>query len=57
MNENIEESRKNEQQLFEIFGIKIYFDDALILSILLFLYQEKIQDEFLFIALILLLVG
>ena len=57
MNENIEESRKNEQQLFEILGIKIYFDDVLILSILLFLYQEKIQDEFLFIALILLLVG
>ena len=56
MNNCVEESRKNEQQLFELFGINIYFDDVLILSILMFLYQEKIQDEFLFIALILLLI-
>lgn len=45
----------NDTILFEIFGIKIYFDDLLILCILLFLYEEKIQDEYLFIALILLL--
>ena len=43
--------------LFEIFGLKIYFDDVLILCILLFLYQEGIQDEYLFIALILLLLS
>ena len=43
--------------LFEFFGLKIYFDDVLIICILLFLYKEKIQDEYLFIALILLLLS
>lgn len=43
--------------LFEIFGLKIYFDDVLIISILLFLYSEGIQDEYLFISLILLLLS
>ena len=43
--------------MFEIFGLKIYFDDLLIICILLFLYQEGIQDEFLFLALILLLLS
>lgn len=43
--------------LFEIFGLKIYFDDLLIICILLFLYQEGINDEYLFICLILLLLS
>lgn len=43
--------------LFEIFGVKIFFDDVLIICILLFLYQEGIQDEYLFISLILLLLS
>ena len=43
--------------LFEIFGVKLYFDDVLIICILLFLYQEGIQDEYLFISLILLLLS
>ena len=43
--------------LFEILGVKIYFDDILIVLILLFLYQEGIQDEYLFISLILLLLS
>lgn len=43
--------------LFEILGIKIHFDDLLILCILLFLYQENINDEYLFISLILLLLS
>lgn len=43
--------------LFEIFGLKIYFDDLLLVCILLFLYQEGIQDEYLYIALILLLLS
>lgn len=53
-------SKKEEESseiLFEIFGLKIYFDDVLILCILLFLYQEEIHDEYLFIALILLLLS
>ncbi len=43
--------------LFEFFGLKIYMDDLLIICVLLFLYQEGIQDEYLFISLILLLLS
>lgn len=50
-------SQYNDDVLFEILGLKIYFDDVLIICILLFLYQEGIQDEYLFIALILLLLS
>lgn len=52
-----EDKPYNDDVLFEIFGLKIYFDDVLILCILLFLYQEGIQDQYLFIALILLLLS
>ena len=45
------------EALFEILGVKIYFDDLLLILILLFLYQEGIQDEYLFISLILLLLN
>ena len=45
------------ESLFEIFGFHIYFDDLLIILLLLFLYQEGIKDEYLFIALILLLLS
>lgn len=41
--------------IFEIFGLKIHLDDALIICILFFLYQEKIKDDGLFLILILLL--
>ena len=43
------------EAFFEIFGLKLYFDDVLIICILFFLYTEKVQDEELFICLILLL--
>ena len=54
-NEN--NSKKNEEQNYflELFGIKLYFDDILIISIILFLYQEGIKDDELFMCLILLL--
>ena len=42
---------------FDLFGIKLYFDDVLILSLLLFLYKEKVKDEGLFFALVLLLIS
>lgn len=41
--------------VLEIFGIELYFDDILILGLLLFLYREGVKDEMLFICLILLL--
>lgn len=41
----------------DIFGIKLYSDDILILSLLYFLYEEEVKDEGLFLALVLLLIS
>lgn len=46
-----------ENPVFEIFGIQLYLDDIIILGLLFFLYQEGVQDQMLYIALILLLIG
>lgn len=43
--------------VFEIFGIKLYNDDLLILALLLFLYEEDVHDQELFLSLILLLLS
>ena len=43
--------------MFEIFGIQLYFDDILLICLIFFLYTEGVQDEYLFIALILLLLS
>ncbi len=43
--------------LFQLFGISLYFDDVLLVCLILFLYQEGVKDEGLFIALILLLLS
>ena len=45
----------NENYLFELFGLKLYIDDVIIISLLFFLYQEGVKDDELFISLILLL--
>ncbi len=44
-----------DRAFFEIFGIKLYYDDILLISIIFFLYDEGVEDTELFIALILLL--
>ena len=41
----------------DLFGIKLYFDDVLILSLLYLLYKEEVKDESLFISLLLLLIS
>ncbi len=41
----------------DLFGIKLYFDDVLILSLLYFLYKEDVKDEGLFLALVMLLIS
>ena len=41
----------------DLFGIKLYFDDVLILSLLFFLYKEEVKDEGLFLSLVLLLIS
>ena len=46
-----------ESPIFDVFGIQLYLDDIIILGLLFFLYQEGVQDEMLYIALILLLIG
>lgn len=43
--------------IFEIFGIKLHYDDILLICLIFFLYNEGVKDEFLFIALILLLLS
>lgn len=43
--------------IFEIFGIRLFFDDILLISLIFFLYNEGVQDQGLFIALILLLLS
>lgn len=50
-------SKENGDVLFELFGLKLYFDDVLILSLLFFLYKEEVKDEGLFLALVLLLIS
>lgn len=42
---------------FELFGLKLHFDDVLIICILFFLYNEDVHDYELFLCLILLLLS
>lgn len=49
-------SEKSEP-IFEIFGIKLYFDDLLIVALIFFLYNEGVRDNLLFISLVLLLLS
>ena len=46
-----------EEPIFEILGIELYLDDIIILGLLFFLYQEGVQDEMIYIALILILIS
>ena len=43
--------------ILDLFGIKLYYDDILLLCLIFFLYTEGIKDESLFIILILLLLS
>ena len=47
----------DEKPIFELFGIKLYYDDVLLICLIFFLYQEGVQDQYLFISLILLLLS
>ena len=48
---------QDNEKYFEIFGLKMHFDDLLIIAILFFLYQEEVKDTYLYISLILLLLS
>ena len=50
-------SNTSENPIFEIFGIRLFFDDILIVSLIFFLYNEGVRDNMLFISLILILLS
>ena len=54
---NSSDSIYYDKPIFELFGIKLFFDDILIISLIFFLYNEGVKDQNLFIALILLLLS
>lgn len=56
VNRVFHQKNPNNSYFFELFGLKLYFDDILIICLLYFLYSEEVKDEGLFIALILLLI-
>ena len=56
-NENCSKNPKKDDYWLDVFGIKLYYDDVLILSLLFFLYKEEVKDEWLFLALVLLLIS
>ena len=47
----------NDNYFFELFGLKLYFDDVLLICLIFFLYDEGVRDNELFISLILLLLS
>lgn len=52
-----QDDRDGDEALFDLFGIKLYHDDILLLSLIFFLYKEDVKDQYLFFALILLLLS
>lgn len=52
-----QDNKMEEEECFEIFGLKLHFDDLLLIALLFFLYQEEVKDTYLYIALILLLLS
>ncbi len=57
-NEKCNNSNSLENRDFlDIFGIRLHYDDVLLLSLIFFLYNEGVNDTGLFIALILLLLS
>ena len=51
------EDGNSKTEFLDLFGIKLYFDDLIIISLLYFLYTEGVNDYYLFITLILLLLS
>ena len=47
----------SDNYFFELFGLKLYFDDVLLICLIFFLYDEGVRDNELFISLILLLLS
>lgn len=43
------EIKKDNNEVFEIFGIKLHFDDILLICLIFFLYSEGVKDDYLFL--------
>lgn len=52
-----QEDRGNDEECFDIFGLKLYHDDILLIGLIFFLYKEEVKDQYLFFALVLLLLS
>lgn len=52
-----QEDRENDEEYFDLFGLKLYHDDILLIGLIFFLYKEDVKDQYLFFALILLLLS
>lgn len=55
LTEATRQSPENDSPFLEIFGIQLDFDDFLILGLLFFLYVEGVEDQMLYMILIILL--
>jgi hypothetical protein len=55
VDEKSKDNMNEDGYLFNLFGLKLYFDDILLICLIFFLYNEGVKDEGLFFALILLL--
>ena len=52
-----QEDRGEDEEFFNLLGLKLYHDDILLIGLIFFLYQEDVKDQYLFFALILLLLS
>ena len=52
-----QQDRGEDEEYFDLFGLKLYNDDLLLIGLIFFLYKEDVKDQYLFFALILLLLS
>ena len=52
---SFDNNNESDKPIFELFGIKLYSDDLIILAVLFLLYEQNVKDEMLYIILFLLL--
>ena len=51
------ENPEEDPEILNIFGVSLHTDDILIIGLLIFLYIEEVDDPYLFVCLILLLLS
>ena len=56
-NNNSKSNDNDENYFFELFGLKLYSDDILLICLIFFLYQEGVKDDELFLSLVFLLLS